>query len=217
MEYWHSLIGHGQLKLKDRRQIKARYREVTSTLDELLKEISNIVNSDGPALERAIQIRSRTPRTEEQSKHIPSRYEGLNQLIHYSFCLIAAERLFAKRCHDITIIPCGHESGKGADIEAKTDDGRLVAGEVFCVSPALLPTKLSKSFAALEKRGTEIKFILFNQEALAGARYNPRTKERAIFTFDRSEKTISLLAYRPAEGSKTTDAPLDLSGKVELT
>lgn len=163
------LSSHTKQNFSDTHDIKSRYSVVKNAMQELIIDINKItqayLNSSAPPnpVKTLLEIRT-------GSQDLKSYYECMNQLIHYTYCLLAAHAVMNTGNFSlISILPTAKANNKGFDIEATSKSNRTtVIGEVFCSSDSLFQSKKTTSIKKLDKHpGDVIRVVFFNESTLS--------------------------------------------------
>lgn len=159
------LSSHTKQNFRDTHEIKSRYSEVKKAMNELIIDINKItqayLDSSAPPNPVITLLKIRTG-----TQDLKSYYECMNQLIHYTYCLIAANAVMSTGNFSmVSILPTAKENNEGFDIEATSKSNCLtVIGEVFCSSDSLFRSKKSISIKKLDKHpGDAIRMVFSNK------------------------------------------------------
>jgi len=174
---YQNLTNHPKQYFRSIDEIKIRYKDIKDAMHVLIQDIHNItlnhLNTSSPPNPVVTLLRIRTG-----SRPKKSYYECMNQLIHYSYCLIAANALMnTGRYSVISILPTAKNNNKGFDIRARSNqNGSSLIGEVFCTSESLFQSKKSISIKKLSKHKCNTDRVIFIN---AGATFSSLIKTKS--------------------------------------
>jgi hypothetical protein len=162
---WQEFARHGLQTFADEGELRTRINQLDSATGELCDSIAQAASRlDLQGIERAVSLRSKP------SGGGKSLYECLNQLIHYWYCCAGGLHLFGLGYVTVQMRPTAEDNvsaeGGAYDLVAFSPSKPTVDAEVFCVSKALWPTKMSKTLKKLESAPSEhLRFIYYNLES----------------------------------------------------
>lgn len=182
MSSWADLARHGPQTFSDLEGSTNRRKAVEAALNQWRAEaLIELGNSSPNGLQVALGFRKRT-----EMRQV-SFYEGLNQLLHYWHCCVAAQFLFLKHgALSLTIIPTA-QGGENhdPDLNVELPNQVRIACEVFCVSESLFGSKNSKTVKKLKDhhQTADGRWIFFNADAKPRG-YSPKTKDITYYSID---------------------------------
>lgn len=186
---WQVLAAHGRQEFQNACELDHRMRELEAALDALCLDFARVSSNQAMSgLERARQLRAKP------IDHGKSLYECLNQLIHYWYCCAAGKHLMSCGCTALVMHPTAENSGSKEqhtfDLDACVSNGGHVIAEVFCVSEALWPQKMSKTIKkVLKADGDPHHLIFYNGEAKPA--YPTKKAGIYIFAIDAGSGAVS--------------------------
>jgi hypothetical protein len=194
---WQELAKHGLQIFSTEEELRTRMKQVDTAVGQLCDRIvESAARTHLQGIERAVSLRAKP---DDGGK---SLYECLNLLVHYWYCCAAGLHLFGMGYTRLEMRPTAKDNvatGRDVyDIVAFTQRSQAVVAEVFCVSTALWPTKMSKTLKKLQNAPSEcLRFVYYNLEAKP--KYRSKRDGISFYSISTPSADVNLVNFSPHE------------------